>query len=54
MEDWEIKLREKLENEVSNGLYNIGEGTGMTCYTGKDGYINFIVELHREIKKRYK
>lgn len=47
MEQWEIDLRAKLEKEVSDGIYNIGNKDTGACLTGKDGYINFLVELQR-------
>lgn len=53
MEDWEIKRRQELESTIPDGAYNIGEGTGMTCYTGKSGYINFQIELERIVKRDY-
>lgn len=48
MEQWEIDLRNKLSKEVSDGLFNIGTDT--PCLTGKEGYINFLVEIERLCK----
>lgn len=50
MGQWEIEAREKLNKEVSDGLYNIG---GM-CYTGKQGYIDFQIEMMRYCRNDFK
>mgnify|MGYP001018962523 CR=1 FL=1 len=49
MEQWEKELREKLEKSIPEGGYNIGTGN-LVCWTGKGGYINFRVELAREVR----
>lgn len=48
MEKWEIDLREKLEKEVPEGAYNIG--SGWKLWTGKKGFINFLVGLEFDIR----
>lgn len=48
MEQWEIDLRKKLEEELPNGIYNIGT-KDFVCHTGKQGKINFEVLLHKKI-----
>ncbi len=51
MEDWEKELREKLNKELLEGSYQIGDPTsGFIAFTGKQGKINFEVELTRYIK----
>ena len=50
MEQWEIKLREKLEKELPEGSYDIGTDN-FVCITGKGGYINFRVALAKEVQK---
>ena len=46
MEDWEKELREKLDKEIPDGLYEIGEpGDRFFMITGKGGKINFEVDL---------
>ena len=52
MEDWEKELRERADKEVPDGAYNIGEGSGMFCWTGKGGYINFLVAIEQELRNR--
>jgi hypothetical protein len=49
MEEWERELRERLDKEVLDGPYQIGAGAWVV-WTGKLGYINYLVELHREVK----
>lgn len=46
MEQWEIDLRAKLDLEVPDGAYDIST-PGMVAWTGKGGYINYLVELQR-------
>jgi len=46
MEQWEKELRAKLEKETPDGLYQIGD-KDFVFATGKDGYINFQVEMVR-------
>jgi hypothetical protein len=52
MEPWEEELRARLEQEVPNGMYNIGTGN-LVCWTGKGGYIDFRVELEKAIIKMF-
>ncbi len=49
MEQWEIDLRRKLEEELPEGMYNIGAGS-FVAYTGKGGKINAEVEFHRLVR----
>lgn len=46
MEQWEIDLRAKLEAELPDACYEIGGGD-LIAYTGKQGKINYEVELYR-------
>lgn len=46
MEEWEIKLREKLEKEIPHGSYKIGLDP-IVVYTGKGGYIDYLVAFER-------
>ena len=50
MEQWEIDLRAKLENELPNGCYVI-EGGDMVFATGKCGKIEFEVALRKAASK---
>lgn len=47
MEEWEKKLRDKLELELDNQFYEIGY-TPYLALTGKSGKINYEVELQRK------
>lgn len=49
MEQWEIDLRAKLEAEIPHGAYNISSN-GWVMWTGKGGYINYLVEQERLIR----
>lgn len=49
MEQWEIDLRTKLDEEIAHGTYKIG-GEKLCALTGKAGYINYLVELERYIR----
>jgi len=49
MEQWEIDLRARLDGEVPHGSYQIGSGKWI-AWTGKLGYINYLVELQRAIR----
>ena len=49
MEQWEIDLRARLDKEVPHGAYQIGTGS-FVVWTGKLGYINYLVEPQRTIK----
>lgn len=46
MDEWEREFREKLEREVPEGLYKIGE----SLWTGKGGFIDFEVEMRKEAR----
>lgn len=46
MEQWEKELREKLEKELPEGMYEIG-GPGLVAWTGKGGKIDFEVLLQK-------
>lgn len=50
MEDWEVELRERLGKEIKDGLHQIKEGE-FVVYTGKQGYIDFEVELERTFRQ---
>lgn len=50
MEDWEVALRTKLEDELEEGMYNISS-PGLTLWTGKGGKIECEVAFHREMLK---
>jgi hypothetical protein len=50
MEQWEKDLRKKLELEVPQGCYKIG-ADNFICHTGKGGYIEYLVEIQRHIRK---
>jgi hypothetical protein len=49
MEQWEIDLRKKLEDELPHGSYHIPGPPDV--FTGKGGYIEFLVEFEREARK---
>ena len=49
MEQWEIDLRAKLGEEIKDGGYQIGSGKWIV-WTGKLGYINYLVEVQRSIR----
>jgi len=49
MEEWERELRERLNIEVSDGAYQIGVEKWIV-WTGKQGYIDYLVALHRLVK----
>lgn len=50
MENWEKEERERLDKEIPEGIYTI-EGGKYLAYTGKNGYINYLIELKRFIKE---
>jgi hypothetical protein len=50
MEQWEVDYRAKLEEEISEGIYEIGVPP-IIGWTGKGGYINFLVALRKEAEK---
>lgn len=49
-EEWEIKYRKRLDEILPNGAYDISTND-ITCYTGKYGYIDFLVALKKEAMK---
>lgn len=53
MEPWEIAYRKKLNKELHNGSFKLGgEFPGdMILYTGKGGYIEYLVSLRKEMIK---
>jgi hypothetical protein len=51
-EQWEIDLRSKLNAELPDGSYNIGNSS-FPCYTGKQGFIEFEVAIQKEVRKLY-
>jgi hypothetical protein len=53
MEQWEKELREKLEKELPEGMYNLSAGN-MVCFGGKGAQINFEVALKKEANKIFK
>ncbi len=50
MEQWEKELREKLKKQLPEGGYDIGN-SGMACWTGKQGYIEYRVAFIKAISK---
>lgn len=46
MEEWEIKLREKYQNEIEEGLYPIGDKL-----VSKGHWIEFDIAMRKELKK---
>jgi len=48
MEKWESDLRARLDVEIKDGAYQIGSGKWI-AWTGKLGYINYLVELQRTL-----
>ena len=52
MEWWEFVMREKLKRELPDGLYTIGQ-TPFIVQTGKAGYINYEIQLHKEVRKMF-
>lgn len=50
MSKWEKELRERLEKEIPDGAYDISS-PGFTCWTGRLGYIDFLVALEKEFNK---
>ena len=49
MEQWEIDLRERLDKELEDKMYQIGEGE-FVVFTGKQGKIEFEVSLERSFR----
>ena len=45
----ELDLRKKLDKEISEGFYSI-EGGGMVVTTGKQGKINYEVEIRKGLE----
>ena len=55
MEQWEIDLRIKLQEELPDGLYDIGfPGSKVQGWTGKGGKIEMEVAFQKEIRKMAK
>ena len=50
MEDWEKELRAKLNEELEDKLYQVGEGEWV-AFTGKQGYIDCEVEIERTFRQ---
>jgi len=50
MEQWEIKLRAKLDKELPNGCYPLQIGNKIHGYAGKGGEIEFRVALEKEVR----
>ena len=48
---WEEEFRKKLNEELSEGIYDISEGN-LVCFTGKQGKIDLEVEVIKELKKK--
>lgn len=55
MELWEIDLRAKLDAELDEGFYQIGDGitSKWVAWTGKQGYINYKVEKQKIWRREY-
>jgi hypothetical protein len=51
MEEWEVKLREKLELEIPEGIYSITID-GKKYLTGRGGVIDQMVDIARETMKK--
>jgi hypothetical protein len=56
MELWEQEYREKLEAEIPDGYYKISNGDEpdsngykFCLGTGKGGYINYLVEIRKQV-----
>ncbi len=50
MEQWEIELRERLQKELPEGAYELGDGVGFIALTGKQGKIESEVIFQRLIR----
>jgi len=48
--DWEVVLRTKLDKELPDGSYQIGDNNKTILYTGKRGKIDFEVALAKEFR----
>lgn len=46
MEQWEKDLRERLDKEIPNGMYDLS-APGMVCYGGKGAKINLEVAFRK-------
>ena len=44
---WEEEFRKKLNEELSEGIYDISAGN-LVCFTGKQGKIDLEVELKKK------
>lgn len=52
MEMWEYESRKHMQQTLPNKLYQIGYG-GYVAHTGKRGYIDFQIEMHKHMLKRF-
>lgn len=50
IEQWEIDLRARLDEELSDGAYDISS-PGLSLSTGKGGYIEYQVQLEKMYRK---
>ncbi len=50
MEDWEKEMRERLDKELENKMYQIGEGEWV-AFTGKQGFIDYEVGLEKLLRE---
>ena len=48
---WEEEFRKKLNEELSEGIYDISTGN-LVCFTGKQGKIDLEVEVIKELKNK--
>ncbi len=48
MEQWEIDYRKQLEEELEDGYYQIQNDSGYVLGTGKQGCINYLVQLRKQ------
>ena len=50
MEEWEKELRARLNKELTDKLYQLGEGKWVV-FTGKQGYIEVEVEVEKTLRE---
>ena len=50
MEDWEVELRARLNEELEDKMYQVGEGDWI-AFTGKQGYIEVEVEVEKTLRE---
>lgn len=53
MDDWEKELREKLDSELTDKLYEIKAGD-YVMFTGKAGKIDLEVEVEKTLREKIK